>query len=161
MLSNCCLERSGLPGGGPSRPNLSHCFLFSRLSGSALEMLSGALGPALRRALAPQLVSLLCLQQLIWQCSRNALWGARTRLAAGPRAPTLSTASSSTICIAVLSKCCLEHLGPPCGKRSRPNFVSLLRFQHFVWRCSRNALWGARARLAAGPRAPTLSTVSS
>ena len=95
----------------PRAPTLSHCFLFSRLSGSALEMLSGALGPALRRALAPQLVSLLRLQQLIWQCSRNALWGARARLAAGPRAPTLSTASSSTICMAVLLKCCPGRSG--------------------------------------------------
>ena len=51
VVSKCCLGRSG--------PVLSYCFTFRRLSGSGLEVLSGALGPALRRALAPGLVLLL------------------------------------------------------------------------------------------------------
>ena len=59
MVSKCCLGRSGPPCGGPSRPGLSYCFTFRRLSGSGLEVLSGALGPALRRALAPRFVLLL------------------------------------------------------------------------------------------------------
>ena len=128
VVSKCGLGRSGPPGGGPSRPGLSYCFAFCRLSGSGLQVRSGALGPAWRRALAPRLVLLLHLLASVWQWSRSVVWGARARLAAGPRAPVCLTASPSAVCLAVVSKCGLGRSGPPGGGPSRPGLTYCFTF---------------------------------
>ena len=56
-------------------------------------------------------------------------------------------------CLTVISKTCLERSGPPCSAPSRPSFSHCFVFQR-VWQRSRTSVPGARARLAAGSRAP-------
>ena len=52
-------------------------------------------------------------------------------------------------------------LGPAWRRALAPMYALLLRLRSFIWQCSRIAVWGARARLAAGPRAQVCLVASS